>query len=179
MKKRKRDEVKNSCDEIVLNVGGTRFSTCLVTLNNAPESQLSKRFDVYADPSAPAFIDRDPTLFRHILNWLRSQHLDQCVNTIESLKDLKCEADFFCIKDLVMAIDSRIDGILKLPRTRWRTVVEATSLDRLLSNITRASNSRWMGGRKGERPFIHSANMSWDPPSGNMKYLAVIGNYSI
>jgi hypothetical protein len=179
MKKRKRDEVKNSCDEIVLNVGGTRFSTCLVTLNNAPESQLSKRFDVYADPSAPAFIDRDPTLFRHILNWLRSQHLDQCVNTIESLKDLKCEADFFCIKDLVMAIDSRIDGILKLPRTRWRTVVEANSLDRLLSNITRASNSRWMGGRKGERPFIHSANMSWDPPSGNMKYLAVIGNYSI
>lgn len=108
MKKRKCEQLNRSCDEIVLNVGGTFFSTCRVTLSNAPNSMLFARFAKSSFHPSSFFIDRDPTLFRHVLNWLRSRQLDHAVNSINLLRDLQVEAAYYCIAELEKAISVRI-----------------------------------------------------------------------
>ena len=67
------DEQLNLASIVSLNVGGARFDTTLTTLTARPDSllaeMLSGRHVVVRE--ANNFIDRDPTRFRAILNWLR------------------------------------------------------------------------------------------------------------
>jgi hypothetical protein len=129
MKKRKCGLLTGDCDEIILNIGGTKFSTCRITLKNAPKSVLFARFCTTSFKSSSLFIDRDPTLFRHILNWLRSKKLDSVLDTISELRDLETEADFFCLIDLKDAILKRCQGIRHLKRIQKETfLVEASNI---------------------------------------------------
>ena len=75
-------------DEIVsLNVGGTLFATSRQTLMKHPDSMLARMCNtevpVVKDPSGAYFIDRDPTLFRLILNYLRSGFLSEKTRNCE------------------------------------------------------------------------------------------------
>uniref|UniRef100_A0AAQ5YAB9 BTB/POZ domain-containing protein KCTD3 n=1 Tax=Amphiprion ocellaris TaxID=80972 RepID=A0AAQ5YAB9_AMPOC len=73
---------------IQLNVGGTRFSTSRQTLMWIPDSFFSRLI----------FIDRDPTAFAPILNFLRTKELDlRGVN----ISVLRHEAEFYGITPLV------------------------------------------------------------------------------
>ena len=54
---------------ITLNVGGTEFLTAASTLRR--ERFFSALLDYHED-GEPIFVDRDPTHFRHILNFLRT-----------------------------------------------------------------------------------------------------------
>uniref|UniRef100_A0A3Q0R6Q1 BTB/POZ domain-containing protein KCTD3 n=1 Tax=Amphilophus citrinellus TaxID=61819 RepID=A0A3Q0R6Q1_AMPCI len=73
---------------IQLNVGGTRFSTSRQTLMWIPDSFFSRFI----------FIDRDPTAFAPILNFLRTKELDlRGVN----ISVLRHEAEFYGITPLV------------------------------------------------------------------------------
>lgn len=48
------------------------------------------------------FVDRDPTHFRYILNWLRGV---QCLpEDDQTLSELMCEADFYALDDMVASI---------------------------------------------------------------------------
>ena len=59
---------------------------------------LSGRIQTYKDDTGAIFIDRDPQLFRIILNYLRNRSLSlDDVN----LKELKHEAEFYGIAPLV------------------------------------------------------------------------------
>jgi hypothetical protein len=64
-----------SGDIVHLNVGGTRFSTSRITLTQICDSffssLLSGRIQSLKDEKGAIFIDRDPDLFRLILNYLR------------------------------------------------------------------------------------------------------------
>ncbi|KAK6046582.1 K+ channel tetramerization domain protein [Cooperia oncophora] len=58
-----------SSEPVVLNVGGTKFSTSEATLRN---NSIGDCFFTTLDYSkGEVFIDRDPTLFKYILNYLR------------------------------------------------------------------------------------------------------------
>lgn len=65
---------------ITLNVGGQRFSTSRSTLTWIPNtfftSLLSGRINSVEDDTGAKFIDRDPKLFRRILNYLRTKQID-------------------------------------------------------------------------------------------------------
>uniref|UniRef100_A0A8D0SIE2 BTB domain-containing protein n=1 Tax=Sus scrofa TaxID=9823 RepID=A0A8D0SIE2_PIG len=65
---------------IHLNVGGKRFSTSRQTLTWIPDSffssLLSGRISTLKDETGAIFIDRDPTVFAPILNFLRTKELD-------------------------------------------------------------------------------------------------------
>uniref|UniRef100_A0A665SXP8 BTB/POZ domain-containing protein KCTD3 n=1 Tax=Echeneis naucrates TaxID=173247 RepID=A0A665SXP8_ECHNA len=77
---------------IQLNVGGTRFSTSRQTLMWIPDSFFS-RWGIVG-----IFIDRDPTAFAPILNFLRTKELDlRGVN----ISVLRHEAEFYGITPLV------------------------------------------------------------------------------
>ncbi|XP_059927964.1 BTB/POZ domain-containing protein KCTD3-like [Gadus macrocephalus] len=87
---------------IQLNVGGTRFSTSRQTLIWVPDSffssLLSGRISTLRDETGAIFIDRDPTAFAPILNFLRTKELDLRGMTISVLRH---EAEFYGITPLV------------------------------------------------------------------------------
>lgn len=89
-------------DIIQLNVGGTRFSTSRQTLIWIPDSffssLLSGRISTLRDETGAIFIDRDPTAFAPILNFLRTKELDlRGVN----ISIIRHEAEFYGITPLV------------------------------------------------------------------------------
>lgn len=85
-----------------LNVGGQRFATSSNTLSWIPDtfftSLLSGRLHTVRDESGAIFIDRDPDIFRVILNYLRTKQVDLSSISIETLKH---EAQFFNLAPLV------------------------------------------------------------------------------
>ena len=77
---------------IVLNVGGTHYSTSRSTLTKYPESMLGVMFSGRHDletmqcKDGSFFIDRDGTHFRHILNYLRDG--EDAVESIPKSSDI-------------------------------------------------------------------------------------------
>uniref|UniRef100_UPI00398EA692 BTB/POZ domain-containing protein KCTD21-like n=1 Tax=Pristiophorus japonicus TaxID=55135 RepID=UPI00398EA692 len=92
---------------ITLNVGGRLYTTSLMTLIRYPESMLGSMFcggmSTSKDLQGNYFIDRDGKMFRYILNFLRTSHLDLPVD-FQELDILKREADFFQIQPLLEAL---------------------------------------------------------------------------
>uniref|UniRef100_A0A915EAN8 BTB domain-containing protein n=1 Tax=Ditylenchus dipsaci TaxID=166011 RepID=A0A915EAN8_9BILA len=90
-----------------LNVGGQRFSTSKSTLSWIPDtffsSLLSGRIASVADDNGAIFIDRDPELFRRILNYLRTKQVD--LNGV-SLSMLKHEAEFYEVSSTFQRISN-------------------------------------------------------------------------
>eukprot|EP01083_Nonionella_stella_P088489 246630_1 len=97
-------------NRIIINVGGSSYETTLNTLSADQSSMLSAmfsgRFKIERDENGSIFIDRDPTHFRHILNFLRDgidylkhggllQQPDAIVN------ELLQEAKYYNIRPLV------------------------------------------------------------------------------
>ncbi|MEQ2170992.1 SH3KBP1-binding protein 1 [Goodea atripinnis] len=91
-----------SGDIIHLNVGGKRFSTSRQTLTWVPDSffssLLSGRISTLKDDDGAIFIDRDPSLFAPILNFLRSKELYPRSINVHMLMH---EAEFYGITPLV------------------------------------------------------------------------------
>uniref|UniRef100_A0A0N4ZK58 BTB domain-containing protein n=1 Tax=Parastrongyloides trichosuri TaxID=131310 RepID=A0A0N4ZK58_PARTI len=92
----------NECDVIRLNVGGTVFVTSRTTLTWLPDTfftaLLSGRIDSVRDNDNSIFIDRDPLLFRIILNYLRTKHVE--IENVD-INALKHEASYYNITPLV------------------------------------------------------------------------------
>ncbi|KAM9033432.1 SH3KBP1-binding protein 1-like isoform 2-T2 [Sarcophilus harrisii] len=93
---------------IHLNVGGKRFSTSRQTLTWIPDSffssLLSGRISTLKDETGAIFIDRDPTIFAPILNFLRTKELDPRGVTGSLLLH---EAQFYGITPLVFPAKRR------------------------------------------------------------------------
>jgi len=84
---------------VYLNVGGKKFETSLSTLKLLPYFMGLVRFygdDTWSTPETPYFIDRDPKIFRHILNFLRNpeyKYPDKYIDELEfygcNIKEIK------------------------------------------------------------------------------------------
>nr|4CRH_A Chain A, SH3KBP1-BINDING PROTEIN 1 [Homo sapiens] len=98
-----------SMGEVIhLNVGGKRFSTSRQTLTWIPDSffssLLSGRISTLKDETGAIFIDRDPTVFAPILNFLRTKELDPRGVHGSSLLH---EAQFYGLTPLVRRLQLR------------------------------------------------------------------------
>jgi hypothetical protein len=95
-------------DLVQVNVGGVLYTTTRSTLIRYPDSMLGAMFrgDIPSncDQNGHYFIDRDGTLFRHVLNFLRcsSLHLPKDFN---EMMQLRAEADFYQVQPLIDGID--------------------------------------------------------------------------
>ena len=105
-KRRKLDgtltSLRGTTEEVILNVGGTRFSTSLTTLTSTPGTYFSARFGTFGnyreEMNSDYFIDRDATYFRHVLNWLRSRVVPHTLTSGE-VKELLVELEYFSLFD--------------------------------------------------------------------------------
>ena len=90
-----------------LNVGGIVYTTNLKTITRDSNSKLEEMFscseEIAQDSNGNYFIDRDGSLFRHVLNFLRTRKL--CLpQSFDELEQLSAEADFYQVDDLTKAI---------------------------------------------------------------------------
>ena len=94
--------------KIVLDVGGTHYSTSRSTLTKYPESMLGVMFSGRHDletmqcKDGSFFIDRDGIHFRHILNYLRNgeEVVEFIPKSPDVLSELVCEAKFYQLDGL-------------------------------------------------------------------------------
>ena len=97
-----------------LNVGGVVYASSDTTLRNH-STFFSGLVDTEPAADGTIFIDRDPTHFRHILNWLRGvRHLPEDDATC---RELLFEADYFAMSDLVVALKNQIGRFPPLTAT--------------------------------------------------------------
>ena len=90
---------------IKLDIGGHSFTTTLTTLTRFPDTMLGAMFSgrhaLAKNEAGAHFIDRDGTHFRYILNFLRSpETFDSSIQGCY-LTELKNEADYYGLKDLM------------------------------------------------------------------------------
>lgn len=83
-----------------LNVGGVYFTTRRATLEQS-QSFFAGALRTHPE-CCELFVDRDPTHFRHILNWLRGVRSLPEEGAV--LRELAWEADYFCMSDMREAI---------------------------------------------------------------------------
>ncbi|KAK6171344.1 hypothetical protein SNE40_019553 [Patella caerulea] len=110
-------EEKNKCRKkawVKLNVGGTVFLTTRTTLERDPQSFLNRLVQDDADnglntdkdENGAYLIDRDPTYFGPVLNYLR--HGKLVLNKDLAEEGVLEEAEFYNITDLIKMIKARI-----------------------------------------------------------------------
>ncbi|CAA9993851.1 unnamed protein product [Nesidiocoris tenuis] len=92
-----------------IDVGGTIYTSSLETLTKYPESRLAKLFNgtipiVLDSLKQHYFIDRDGSMFRHILNFMRNSRL-LIPDTFTDLDLLLEEAKYFEIQPMVRALE--------------------------------------------------------------------------
>ncbi|NXO62127.1 KCD21 protein, partial [Phainopepla nitens] len=97
-------------EPITLNVGGKLYTTSLSTLTSFPDSMLGAMFSgkipTKKDSQGNCFIDRDGKIFRYILNFLRTSHLD-LPEDFQEMGLLRREVDFYQIQPLIEALQEK------------------------------------------------------------------------
>ncbi|PIC49199.1 hypothetical protein B9Z55_007881 [Caenorhabditis nigoni] len=89
-------------DVVKLNVGGTIFETSKSTLTKFDgyfKSMLENWVPKTKDDSDAIFVDRDPTHFRLILNFMRDGHVD-LQKYSEDVKEIQKEAEYYLLDGL-------------------------------------------------------------------------------
>lgn len=81
---------------ITLNIGGCIYQTSKETLKK--NDTYFRALVEHSNCEDIIFVDRDPSLFRYILNWLRGTTV--LPDDTLSLKELLMESDFYCMEDM-------------------------------------------------------------------------------
>ncbi|KAL2104002.1 hypothetical protein ACEWY4_000870 [Coilia grayii] len=125
------DTYEQMTKPVTLNVGGHLYTTTLSTLQRYPDSMLGGMFrgdlPTTRDAQGNYFIDRDGTLFRYILNFLRTSELTRPVDFTE-MDLLRREADFYQIEPLIQCLN---DPKPPYPLDTFEQVVELSSTRKL------------------------------------------------
>ena len=102
---------------VKLNVGGVIYYTSSDTLSSCEgylnilmknSKNIQQIISNSIDENGCIFIDRNGTLFKYILDFLRNMKLSNCL-TKNELIDLKIEADFYMISELINYIEEELE----------------------------------------------------------------------
>jgi hypothetical protein len=96
---------------IILNVGGKKFSTSLSTLRSIQgtffDTMFGERWNPRPLEDGSYFIDRDPKVFRYILNFLRDGTIDLDLLSASEAKAIEKDASFYQIPSLLALLATR------------------------------------------------------------------------
>lgn len=163
-----------SSDLVNLNVGGQRFSTSRQTLTWIPDTfftaLLSGRISSLRDEHNAIFIDRDPTLFSIILNYLRTKDID--IKNCE-IRALRHEAEYYGITPLTKRLalcedlnhsscgDVLFYGFLAAPAMPSNETVPTAANDEQQPSTSSSRPGSMVRVPEPSRSS-HSRNSSWD-----------------
>ncbi|KAI9319731.1 BTB/POZ protein [Dichotomocladium elegans] len=107
------DSVIFSSAVVKLNVGGEIFETKIDTLRKDENSLLAMMFSgrhqmVSDETDGSYFIDRDPTHFRNILNYLRGKKINFNLQDKSKCQQLLQEARYYRIDELVKSLERHL-----------------------------------------------------------------------
>ena len=85
-----------------------------------PESKFASPAEI----DGCVFIDRDPSMFEHVLNYLRGSNEYNTKLCMVDLLKLKCEADYFSLHHLL----SKVKGIIPLKEEQEKGALTSNSL---------------------------------------------------
>jgi len=112
-------------NKIKLDVGGQIFATSMKTLVQIPGTFFSEMMSglhkVEMDKDGCYFIDRDPIVFRHILNFLRGNIPDLSTLSQSDLTALKSDAEFYQLTKLQDMISQNLSEHIQKPETASET----------------------------------------------------------
>ena len=120
--------------KVTLDVGGTLFCTSYETLRKCGHVFFSRvAEDAAACASNTTFIDRDPTHFRIILNYLRDT---KCIfpGAWSSVAELAKEAHYYQLTELECEALAELHRLEERESARDRSVSDAVSALRSISN---------------------------------------------
>ncbi|XP_062501310.1 uncharacterized protein LOC134178448 [Corticium candelabrum] len=140
---------------IKLDIGGFIFKTSLETLRKDTDSMLasmfSGRFDMKEQEDGSYFIDRDPTHFRFILNFLRTGKVIVPHDTI-AREELLLEAEFYNIKPIIDKLNEPTDS---------QSAIQAMGSEFSSSTLMKTEDKRvllsWLSGKMNWR-LIYKAS---------------------
>jgi len=100
-------------DIVSLDVGGTIFKTTRTTLNNYPDSMVTKMVAKAEMESLtqPLFIDCSPATFHYILNYFRRGDTTALPENRDLLKEIRVEADYYSLPSMVDLIDNKLKSL--------------------------------------------------------------------
>ncbi|XP_062501309.1 uncharacterized protein LOC134178447 [Corticium candelabrum] len=140
---------------IKLDIGGFIFKTSLETLRKDTDSMLasmfSGRFDMKEQEDGSYFIDRDPTHFRFILNFLRTGKVIVPHDTI-AREELLLEAEFYNIKPIIDKLNETTDS-----QSAIQPVVSEFSSSTLMKTEDKRVLLSWLSGQMNWR-LIYKAS---------------------
>lgn len=91
---------------VILSVGGQEYTTTLETLQSDSESMLARlASEQWHEDADRIFIDRDGSLFRYILGYLRNGPNAVLPEEGRLLRELRLEADYFQLDGLLAMIN--------------------------------------------------------------------------
>ena len=119
------------------------------------------------DLSAPIFVDRDPTLFRHVLNYLRDDWAPLEALSSTDLVSLRREAGYYNILGLCESIDVRLRAIRRERQTELSTERECTAVTVLARDLNKTLNSYLEKGFELDRAIDIGHTPSPSPSSSS------------
>ena len=139
---------------VKLDIGGAVFKTSLETLTRNSESMLARmfsgRFTMQAQDDGSFFIDRDPTHFGYILNFLRTGEVIIPDDRV-AREQLLLEVDFFNVLPM-------LDKLKELTEFAGSTLMKEDEKTTLLSWLNCARCSNWRLIYKARRDGFRAAD---------------------
>ncbi|KAF1767465.1 hypothetical protein GCK72_007424 [Caenorhabditis remanei] len=136
--------LKMSSGNIVkLNIGGTFFQTTKSTLTRFDgmlKVMMETEIPVEKDESGCIFIDRDPTHFRLILNFLRDSHV-ALPDSEKEILEIEQEAQYYLLSGLMESCKRKLEhsAVKKIPPNHNLRIIETDK--ELLEIITYPKNA--------------------------------------
>ena len=129
-------------NRVRLNVGGTVFETYVSTLTRNVDSYFSVAFsDRWVSDSVELFIDRDPTHFRFVLNFLRNYDEKNkksvpLPDELCALEELREEAEFYSIKELEKIVIEKLATLKREHDLLLQSLVQIkTQMDNIMGSL--------------------------------------------
>jgi hypothetical protein len=100
-------------ERIAVNVGGTLFETSKFSLKKISTSLLARFISETQPINGQYFLDRDPSTFKYVLNYLRTDSFDirTLPNDTRILYELFYEAKYYQLPDFMKAIATKIEQV--------------------------------------------------------------------
>jgi len=153
-------------DIIDINVGGKHFTTSRSTLcsikGSLLEAMFSGRWDIQKDKKGRYFIDRDPTYFEKILNYLREQR-DFDIEDGE-LSALKAEVNYYGLYDVFFPSSE----VVNFELNNWSLELDTNNCgpDLLFSNnnqtVVKTKNDGVWSMVMTKQPIPSSGKIYWE-----------------